>query len=119
MARCALLVFLTCQKPVQAMDRDLAQAPRKQPAAVPAPEALQAAWQWVTLLCCTAAQTRLPPAALQLLSDLVQLLYYYAQQAGPGPGPVPDQAEPRSQLQVLSHGPSHVYMVLMGGRCQS
>ena len=31
-----------------------------------------------TLLCCTAVQTRLPSAALQLLNDLVQLLFYYS-----------------------------------------
>ena len=81
-------------------DKVLPRAPKKEPAAVPAPEAVQAAWQWVTLLCCTAAQTRLPPAALQLLSDLVQLLYYHAQQGASGPGLVSDQADPKSQLQV-------------------
>ena len=37
------------------------------------------AWQWATLLCCTAVQSRLPSAALQLLNDLVQLLFYYTE----------------------------------------
>ena len=40
------------------------------------------AWHWVTLLSCTAVQTRLPAAALQLLNDLVQLLFYHTEQAG-------------------------------------
>ena len=85
---------------VQDANEALPRAPRKEPAAVPTPEAVQAAWQWVALLCCTAAQTRLPLAALQLLSDLVQLLYYHTQQATLGPSPEPDLAEPGSQLQV-------------------
>ena len=43
------------------------------------------AWHWVTLLSCTAVQTWLPAAALQLLNDLVQLLFYHTEQAGASP----------------------------------
>ena len=49
------------------------------------------AWQWATLLCCTAVQTRLPSAALQLLNDLVQLLFYHTEHSIGDP--VSDHAE--------------------------
>jgi hypothetical protein len=49
---------------------------------VPSLEGVHTAWEWLTLLSCTAIQTRLPAAALQLLNDLVQLLFYHTEQAG-------------------------------------
>ena len=59
------------------------------------------AWQWATLLCCTAVQTRLPSAALQLLNDLVQLLFYYTEHSMRDP--VFDHAErTATQMQVCN-----------------
>jgi len=84
------------QDPSEASPR----GPQKEPAAVPTPKAVQVAWQWINLLCCTAVQTRLPFAALQLLNDLVQLLFYHTQQASAKPGPPPAEAEAKTQLQV-------------------
>ena len=63
----------------------------KEPAAVPSLTGTHVAWQWATLLCCTAVQTRLPSAALQLLNDLVQLLFYYTEHSIGDP--VSDHAE--------------------------
>lgn len=44
----------------------------------PGAEALSCAAHWLAVLTCAAAQGPLPAPALALMSDLVQLLYYYS-----------------------------------------
>ena len=60
---------------------------------MPTAEGVRLAWQWLTLLCCTAAQTRLPFAALQLLNDLVQLLWFHTEQASQPHSTAPGHAD--------------------------
>ena len=60
-------------------------------AASPGEPVLAAAGRWLALLACACAQGPLPPAALSLMNDLVQLLFYHATpkhaaNGGTGPG---------------------------------
>lgn len=59
-------------------------APKRGSTVSPGNEALASAARWLALLSCAMAQRPLPAHALELMSDLVQLLYYHGTDAPQG-----------------------------------
>ena len=64
----------------------------------PGEAALTASAQWLEVLVCCLAVASLPPSALSLMSDLVQLLYYH----GSGVAQLGAAADGQD-MQLLSH----------------
>ena len=74
----------------------------------PGEAALTASAQWLEVLVCCQAVATLPPSALSLMSDLVQLLYYH----GSGVAQLGAAADGQD-MQLLSH------VVQVRERCRS
>ena len=69
----------------------------------PGAEALAFAARWLALLSCALAQRPLPTHALELMSDLVQLLYYHGPPPPDAPRGTNDRGRSGSPLVQVSY----------------
>lgn len=77
-------------------------APKRGSTVSPGVEALAFAARWLALLSCALAQRPLPAHALELMNDLVQLLYYHGPPAADAPQGTNDRGRSGSPLVQVS-----------------